>query len=101
MEAANKDFGLRAGADIRVLSQPDAVAAAQYFDGLKRQASLDPEAELPRGARRRSDVLAEESQRARRKRTAPLPGNGLDSNYLRRGLRQETSDRSAVKRSAA
>jgi len=124
MEAAKKVFGLRTGADIRVLSQPDAVAAAQYFDGLKRQAPFDPEAELALAVLEDAVICLRKYRSARSEKERRLYREteewvfeddrqwifsflnvcdflGLDPGYLRRGLRQETSDHSAVKRSAA
>jgi hypothetical protein len=104
--------------------QADTLAAAEFLAGCRRNFPLEPERELvlalledaldcfqkyfdsPRPKSRR--LFAEtEAWFFSDDRERPLSfANvcdflGLDPDYLRRGLRQEAADRSAVKRSAA
>lgn len=107
------------GGGIGELFQPDMTAAADYLDGLKRQTAPTPESDLALAVL--EDAVAclqkfrnsakEKERRIFLETEAWVDENdrewffsflnvcdflGLDPDYLRRGLRQETSDRSAV-----
>ncbi len=112
------------GGGIGGLFQPDMTAAADYLDGLKRPTAPSPESDLALAVledavaclQKYRDSAKEKERRIFLETEEWIFEDdrqwifsflnvcdflALDPDYLRRGLRQETSDHSAVKRSAA